>query len=425
MADKDWKKDFDPKAAAEARKRELDGMMAKIEKGVTDCFNSDEYRKLMTVMARMPHYSVNNQILIMLQNPEASICNSFSGWKKVGRHVKAGEKGLRILAPSPYQMEKEREKTDADGNVIRDKDGEPVRETVKVTVNAFKPVSTFDLSQTDGEPLPQLGVDELLGTVDGYENLMQAITEASPVPINFENIESGAKGYYHLADHRIAIQEGMSQEQTIKTALHELAHATYHNSERLKDSGVNKTKAQKECEAESLAMICASHFGIDTSSYSIPYLTGWSSGKELPELKASLQDIRQGACELIDAIEGKIRALTYDRVEANRAPDDFISVIEGMDISGDEIPFSNPEVDMPAGFIKVEPPVDVADFGIEKPVALGVEKTAGEKAQESSEAKKEKPVKKASVTKKLDAKKKEAAKAPRKTKSEKNMQEAI
>ena len=146
MADNnDWKKDFDPKAAAEARKQELDGMMTKIEKGVTDCFNSEDYRKLMTVMARMPHYSVNNQILIMLQNPEATMCNSFSGWKKQGRYVKQGEKGLRILAPAPYQMEKEQEKVGADGKAILDKDGEPVKETVKITVNAFKPVSTFDI----------------------------------------------------------------------------------------------------------------------------------------------------------------------------------------------------------------------------------------------------------------------------------------
>ena len=386
MADNnDWKKDFDPKAAAEARKQELDGMMTKIEKGVTDCFNSEDYRKLMTVMARIPHYSVNNQILIMLQNPEATLCNSFSGWKKVGRHVKAGEKGLRIMAPAPYQMEKEQEKTDASGNVIRDKDGEPVKETVKVTVNAFKPVSTFDLAQTDGESLPQLGVDELLGTVDGYENLMQAIKDASPVPINFENIESGAKGYYHMADHRIAIQEGMSEAQTIKTALHELAHATYHNLDRIKAEGTNKSKAQKECEAESLAMICAAHFGIETDSYSIPYLTGWSSGKEMPELKASLQTIRQGACEIIDAIESKFKQLTYDRVEANRAPDDFISVIEGMDISGDELPFASPEVDAPAGFIKVEPPVDVADFGVERPITLTAEKPVENSVEDPAE----------------------------------------
>ena len=153
-------KGFDPKAAAEARKKEMDDITAKLEKGVQDVFASDDYKKFLNVMAQMPHYSVNNQILIMLQNPQATLCNSFSGWKKQNRFVKAGEKGLRILAPAPYQMEKEQEKLDKNGQVIRDKDGEPAKETVKVTVNAFKPVSTFDISQTDGEPIPQLGVAE-------------------------------------------------------------------------------------------------------------------------------------------------------------------------------------------------------------------------------------------------------------------------
>ncbi|MCF0129283.1 MAG: DNA primase, partial [Pseudobutyrivibrio sp.] len=144
------RKDFDPKAAAEARKKEMDDIMAKLEQGVKDVFASEDYKKLLTVMANMPHYSVNNQILIMIQNPQATLCNSFTGWKKQNRFVKAGEKGMRILAPAPYQMEKQQEKTDANGQVIRDGNGEPVMETVKVTINAFKPVSTFDISQTDG-----------------------------------------------------------------------------------------------------------------------------------------------------------------------------------------------------------------------------------------------------------------------------------
>jgi len=436
MTDKDWKKsDFDPKAAAEARKKELDDMTAKIEKGVTDCFNSEDYRKLITVMAKMPHYSVNNQILIMLQNPEATLCNSFSGWKKVGRFVKAGEKGLRILAPAPYQIDKEREKMDAQGNVIRDKDGEPVTETVKVTVNAFKPVSTFDLAQTDGEPLPQLGVDELLGTVDGYETLMKAITDASPVPISFENIESGAKGFYHQTEKRIAIQEGMSQAQTVKTALHEVAHATYHNLEAVKDSGEKKSKAQKECEAESIAMICAAHFGIDTSDYSIPYLTGWSSGAEMPELKASLQTIRAGACEIIDSVEKEVRSLTYDRVEANRAPDDFMSVIEGMETPFDEpLPFGKGEVDLPAGFIKIEPPFDASNISADKKITLSAEKADekkitpddAEKGKKNSTQEKEESGKKSSVKKKLEASKEKVAKTPKPKKTAgKNLQEAI
>jgi hypothetical protein len=435
MADKDWKKDFDPKAVTEARKAELDGMMAKLEQGVQDVFASDDYKKLLNVMAQMPHYSVNNQILIMLQNPQATMCNSFTGWKKQNRFVKAGEKGLRILAPAPYQMEKEQEKVDADGKVILDKDGEPVKETVKVTINAFKPVSTFDISQTDGEPLPQLGVAELAGNVEGYGTLLEAIKDASPVPITFENIESGARGYYHLEDHRIAIQEGMSELQTIKTALHEIAHAKYHSIEAMDQSGEKKSKQQKECEAESIAFVCSAHYGLDTGAYSYSYLAGWSSGKETPELKASLQTIKQGASEIIDALDERIRALTYDRVEANRAPEGFISVIEGVNIPEDELPFVSAEANQPAGFIKIEPPVNVEDFKSEKMITLSVEEpkekeTKPEKVEtgeKKSTPKAERTEKKPSVTKKLDAKKKEAAKMakPKENAKNKDLQEAI
>lgn len=413
-------KDFDPKAAAEARKKEMDDITAKLEKGVQDVFTSDDYKKLLNVMAQMPHYSVNNQILIMLQNPQATLCNSFSGWKKQNRFVKAGEKGLRILAPAPYQMEKEQEKLDKNGQVIRDKDGEPVKETVKVTVNAFKPVSTFDISQTDGEPIPQLGVSELIGSVEGYQTLMEAIKDASPVPIGFENIESGAKGYYHMADHRIAIQEGMSEVQTVKTALHEIAHAKYHSIEAQEASGDKKSKAQKECEAESIAMVCAAHYGIDTGDYSFGYVAGWSSGKETPELKESLQTIRQGACEIIDAIDKRIQELTYDRVEANRAPADLgIDMAEFERITAD-CPFGKAEVDLPEGFIKIEPPFDPSSIAEPKNIELSVEKKITLKTEDKE--------KKSSVKEKLAAKKKESEKTakPKQTKNtKKDLQEAI
>lgn len=432
MADKKYEnKDFDPKAAAEARKKELDEMTAKLEQGVQDVFASDDYKKLLNVMAQMPHYSVNNQILIMLQNPEATMCNSFTGWKKQNRFVRQGEKGIRILAPAPYQMEKEQEKVGADGKTILDKDGEPITEKVKVTINAFKPVSTFDISQTDGEPIPQLGVAELVGNIEGYGTLMEAIKEASPVPINFENIESGAKGYYHMADHRIAIQEGMSEAQTVKTALHEIAHAKYHSIEATEKGANQKTKAQKECEAESIAFVCAAHYGLNTSDYSFGYVAGWSSGKETPELKASLQIIKQGASEIIDAIDERIRALTYDRVEANRAPEGFMSVIEGVNISEDELPFVSAEANQPTGFIKVEPPVSAEDFKAEKTITLSVEKpeekeiTPDEKGEKDSSDKTEKN-KKTSVKKKLEVNKEKSAKSAKpKTTKTKDLQEAI
>lgn len=427
MADK---KEFDPKAAAEARKQEMDEITAKLEKGVQDVFASNDYKKLLGVMAQMPHYSINNQILIMLQNPEATMCNSFTGWKKQNRFVKAGEKGLRILAPAPYQMEKEQDKMGADGKPILDKDGEPVKETVKITVNAFKPVSTFDISQTDGEPLPQIGVAELVGNVEGYGTLLEAIKDASPVPISFENIESGAKGFYHQTEKRIAIQDGMSEAQTVKTALHEIAHAKYHAIE-VTEKGDQKSKAQKECEAESIAYVCCQHYGLNTSDYSFGYVAGWSSGKETPELKASLQTIKEGASEIIDAIDQRIRELTRDRVEQNRASDALpFDQAEFERITAD-CPFDSPESNLPTGFIKIEPPVSAEDIkAATTPIKLTMEKNiTPEKAEDEkkiSTPKSEKKEKKSSVTKKLADKKKEAAKAPKKEKAnDKNMQEAI
>lgn len=410
------KKDFDPKAAAEARKKEMDEITAKLEKGVQDVFASDDYKKLLGVMAQMPHYSVNNQILIMLQNPAATICNSFTGWKKHNRYVKAGEKGMRILAPAPYQVDREQDKIGADGKPVLDKDGEPVKETVKVTVTAFKPVSTFDVSQTDGEPLPQIGVAELVGNVEGYGTLLEAIKDASPVPISFEHIESGAKGFYHQTEKRIAIQDGMSEAQTVKTALHEIAHAKYHAIEK-ENKTSQKSRAQKECEAESIAYVCCQHYGLNTSDYSFGYVAGWSSSKETPELKASLQTIKEGASEIIDLIDKRIRELTYDRVEANRAPDALpFDQAEFERITAD-CPFDKPGVDLPEGFIRIEPPVKAEDFKMDKPLKLSMEKETASVPEDE---------KKSSVTKKLADKKKEAAKTPKKEKtSNKNMQEAI
>lgn len=305
---------------------------------------------------------------------EEEMCNSFTGWKKQNRFVKAGEKGLRILAPVPYQMEKEQDKMGADGKPILDKDGEPVKETVKITVNAFKPVSTFDISQTDGEPLPQIGVAELVGNVEGYGTLLEAIKDASPVPISFENIESGAKGFYHQTEKRIAIQDGMSEAQTVKTALHEIAHAKYHAIE-VTEKGDQKSKAQKECEAESIAYVCCQHYGLNTSDYSFGYVAGWSSGKETPELKASLQTIKEGASEIIDAIDQRIRELTRDRVEQNRAAAALpFDQAEFERITAD-CPFDSPESNLPVGFIKIEPPVSAEDIkAATTPIKLSMEK---------------------------------------------------
>ena len=399
---------FDPKAAAEARKAEMEEITSKLEKGVKDIFDGANYQQYLNFCAKLPRYSVNNQILIMMQKPDATMCQSFTNWKEVNRHVRKGEKGIRILAPAPYKMQKEREKVDASGKTVLDKDGEPVKETVEVTINAFKPVSTFDVSQTEGEPIPTPGVDELTGSVEGYETLLAAIKEVVPVPISFEQIDSGAKGFYHLEDNRIVVQEGMSEAQTVKTLLHEASHQALHSKEAMDSAVEKKSKNQKETEAESVAYVVCQHYGIDTSDYSFPYVATWSADKEVPELKASLDTIRRTASELIVKIDEKVQALT-----TVKEMDQF------MEAHGDELPFDNPEADRPVGYIKIEPPVDFGKDEPERPIKLSVEK-----ADKEPEKKAEK--KKTSVKEKLKAEKAKSAKtkSPKKN-AEKDMREAI
>lgn len=408
----------------EKRNDELQGIMEKLEKGVQDVFESDNYKKLLNVMSQLPHYSVNNQILIMLQNPKASMCNSFTGWKKQNRYVKAGEKGLRILAPAPYQVEREQEKRDQNNQVVRDKDGEPVMEKVKITINSFKPVSTFDISQTDGEPLPQLGVKELLGSVEGYEILLDAIKQASPVPISFEQIDSGAKGYFHVEENRIAIQEGMSEAQTIKTLLHETSHATLHSKEAVEANKEKKSRSQKECEAESVAYVVSQHYGVDTSEYSFGYVAGWSSDQDTPELKASLNIIRKASSELITKI---------DEIIADRSS--FKDIDEFLEVHGDELPFVDTEVDRPVGYIEIVPPVDIKDLGLDKKPEMEaskektgkkeIKKEAQEKDSGERTSKPSKNAKKKSVKSQISEKKETVAKTSKAKKAEKNLGEAI
>lgn len=399
---------FDPKAAAEARKAEMEEITSKLEKGVKDIFDGANYQQYLNFCAKLPRYSVNNQILIMMQKPDATMCQSFTNWKEINRHVRKGEKGIRILAPAPYKMQKEQEKVDASGKTILDKDGEPVKETVEVTINAFKPVSTFDVSQTEGEPIPSPGVDELTGSVEGYETLLAAIKDVVPVPISFEQIDSGAKGFYHLEENRIVVQEGMSEAQTVKTLLHEASHQALHSKEAMDSAGEKKSKNQKETEAESVAYVVCQHYGIDTSDYSFPYVATWSADKEVPELKASLDTIRRTASELIVKIDEKVQTLT-----TVKEMDQF------MEAHGEELPFDNPEADRPVGYIKIEPPVDFGKDEPERPIKLSVEKADKEPDKKAVK-------KKTSVKEKLKAEKAKSAKtkSPRKT-AEKDMREAI
>lgn len=299
----------------ESREKQADQLKEitdKLEQGVAEVFSSDKYKQFLDTMAKFPRYSVNNNILIMMQKPDAQICQSFTGWKEMGRFVKKGEKGVKIIAPAPYTIQKEQNKLDASGRPMLDHDGEPIMESVEIKINAFKVVSTFDVSQTDGKELPSLGVDELMGSVDRYATFFEALKQSCPVPMEFEDIPGGAKGFYSQTEKRIAIQEGMSEVQTVKTAIHEMAHQKLHAIE-LGNKDLNRNS--KEVEAESVAYTVCQHYGIDTSDYSFSYVAGWSEGKKMPELKASLDAIRRAASEMIATIDEKLEELVSQKTQ--------------------------------------------------------------------------------------------------------------
>lgn len=294
------------------RADELHQITDKLEKGVKDVFQSDKYKQFLNVMAKFPRYSVNNTMLIMMQRPDAQLCQSFTGWKQMGRYVKKGEKGISILAPAPYKIEREQTKLDEKGRPVFDADGEPVKEKVEVTIRAFKVVKTFDLSQTDGKELPTIGPSELVGNIEGYPKLLQALQEISPVPVSFELIDGDAKGFYHLEDKKIVVQDGMSEVQTIKTLLHEMAHQKLHDKDNVPEAK-DISRNGKEVEAESVAYVVCQHYGINTSDYSFSYVAGWSEGKETPELKVSLDKIRQTASEFIYQIDQRMEVLMAEK----------------------------------------------------------------------------------------------------------------
>lgn len=313
------------------RADELHQITDKLEKGVKDVFQSDKYKQFLNVMAKFPRYSVNNTMLIMMQRPDAQLCQSFTGWKQMGRYVKKGEKGISILAPAPYKIEREQTKLDDKGRPVFDADGEPVKEKVEVTIRAFKVVKTFDLAQTDGKELPTIGPNELVGSIDGYPKLLQALQEISPVPVSFELIDGGAKGYYNLENKSIVIQDGMSEVQTIKTLLHEMAHQKLHDKDTVPEAK-DITRNGKEVEAESVAYVVCQHYGINTSDYSFSYVAGWSEGKETPELKASLDKIRQTASEFIYQIDQRMEVLMAEKeqVQETAANPELQGVVDKM-----------------------------------------------------------------------------------------------
>ncbi|WP_322179885.1 YodL domain-containing protein [Neglectibacter caecimuris] len=285
----------------------------RLEQGIAELFDSERYKEYLKVMSKFHNYSFRNTVLIAMQKPDASLLAGFSAWKNnFERNVMRGEKGIKIIAPSPYKIKQEMQKIDPHTQKpIIGKDGKPVTEEKEITIPAYKVVSVFDVSQTEGKELPDIAVDELTGDVDRYKDFFAALEKTSPVPIAFENIGGGSHGYYHLEDKRIAINEGMSELQTLKTAIHEIAHAKLHDIDlnAPKDEQPRVDRRTREVEAESVAYTVCQHYGLDTSDYSFGYVAGWSSGRELSELKSSLETIRSAAAEIINSIDGNLAEL--------------------------------------------------------------------------------------------------------------------
>ena len=294
----------------------------RLETGIQELFESERYKAYLTSMAKFHSYSFNNTLLIAMQGGQ--LVAGYNKWRDdFHRNVKRGEKGIKILAPAPYKVKKEVPKLDEQGKPVMDKDGKPLTEVQETQVPAFKIVSVFDVSQTEGEPLPSIGVEELTGSVERYGEFFKALEQTSPVPIGFEDIPGGSHGYYHLTEKRIAIQEGMSELQTLKTAIHEIAHSKLHaiDPEAPAIEQADRPDSRtREVQAESVAYAVCQHYGLDTSDYSFGYVAGWSSGKDLKELKASLETIRATAHELITTIDGHLAQLQKERQTQQEQP---------------------------------------------------------------------------------------------------------
>lgn len=281
-----------------SRQEKVSRITKRLEQGITDLFTSENYKKYLHTMGKFRHYSFSNTILIALQKPDATLVAGYKSWQKnFHRQVKKGEKGITIFAPIMVKDKKEQS-----GPEVRkdtDIDGKQEREDAGQTAVRYTTATVFDISQTEGEPLPSLGVDELYGKVPDYDRFMDAMMQVSPVPVFFDDIPSSAKGYFSPKENKICIRQGMSEMQTMKTCIHEMTHAELHDRQKLKEEGRKISRETAEVEAESVAYIVCEYFGLDTSEYSFPYIAGWSSSQEMKELKASMDRIRTTADGMI------------------------------------------------------------------------------------------------------------------------------
>lgn len=287
-----------------------------IEQGIKELFESEKYMRYLSVMSRFHRYSVNNTMLIYMQKPEATLVAGYNKWKnQFERHVKKGERGITIIAPTPYKKKIEEQKLDPDTNApILDKDGKVITEEKEIEIPMFRSVKVFDVSQTDGKPLPELA-SALSGNVQNYEIFMEALRRAAPVPIAFEAMDADMDGYFSAAEQRIAIRQGMSEVQTVSATVHEIAHSKLHDHKKQEneEGAEKKSRRTEEVEAESISYAVCQYYGIQTGDNSFGYIASWSQGKELKELRASLETINKTSCELISDIGRYYKEICKER----------------------------------------------------------------------------------------------------------------
>lgn len=313
--------------------KDMDSIMQSLESGVEELFTSNRYQEFLKTMAKFHNYSFNNTMLIAMQRPDATLVTSYKNWQSMGRQVMKGEKGITIIAPAPYKKMKEKEVLDENQRPIMGTDGKPKTEKVEVTVPHFKAVTVFDIAQTSGEPIQTLAPELLTAAVQDFDSFMQAIQKISPVPIRFDEIDGNANGYYHNADKEIVIKKGLSESQTLKTAIHETAHAKLHDKEIMESLGVKKDRLTKEVEAESVAYCVCSSFGLDTSDYSFPYIAGWSSSREMKEMKASMDVIRKTAGEMIDQLTEELEIILEEK-QKTELHDKYGILVDALEAAG-------------------------------------------------------------------------------------------
>lgn len=306
----------------EKARDDVKSLLSKLEDGLKAVFDSDNYKNYLNTMSKFHNYSINNTLLINQQKPDATLVAGFNSWAhNFERHVKKGEKGIKIIAPAPYYIKKEKQVIDPKtGEGVLNPDGTPKMAEVEVKIPAFKVSYVYDVSQTYGKDLPTLGVSELTSDVDKAKDFINSLKKVSPVPVEFGKTKGDSKGFYSPDQGKIVVKEGMSEAQTIKTMVHEISHAKLHNPEKAKENA-KKTKGTIEMEAESVAYIVCQHFGIDTSDYSFGYIAGWSEGKGIDELRDSMQSIRDTAGEMINRVEGDLRNVEREAQKEVQAPE--------------------------------------------------------------------------------------------------------